>query len=713
MKRALFVSLIFLVLSGTLCLTFTDRRPAKTIYHAVEMKGQLVGYMEFSFFPAQSAESPTIETMSMILRLKALGQDFDVIVGTTRTIDPATGKTLRVETDLARGEQKGLGSTFVFEGDDVHVTPQAGGTTRTVHLGDEVILEDSLRYAFVLRDLKDAEGASKTYRVLEFMSGEVHEKTFTSKGAETLRLGGREIDCAVFAVVDRDLGLASTLWIEKSTARSVRTETASGFVSYLADKTVKAMDVRGDLDGQIFADVNLSIPDFKAITYMKVRAEVHSVGEWITAESLNVPGQKFVGTVEENFIDGLFEIEHPRYGGRGAPPFPPPDFSGDETLREYLEPEDLVESDDPVLIAKAEALTAGAKDSWDAAVRLCRFVSDEIVYEVPGGSARHTYDTRRGECGSHARLLTALCRGVGIPARVVGGCMYVPSRGGSFGQHGWNEVYMGDAGWITVDSTVKEIDFVDSGHIRLGVNASFNPRRMEILDYKAGALAMGEESDILLSMGKVPYEVGKSYTFKYTAGGKEIGREILTVKSFDQTISGGVYSCECRVKFPGNLSALIEFQLDHDGFPISFDVDADAQGKTVTIECVFTEGKVVEKIVQGQKPVEQTVDLTEKVRLISNNNVSLLAFLALSAPKEEGKVRSFTAFHPPSMQVFPGQVTNKGTEVITCGGREVECSLLDFSLVGTPIQIWIDSSGLLIREEEQGGAVKTELVHEE
>ncbi len=713
MKRAIFSSLSLLFLSGALCLTFTDRVPSEVVYHVVEMQGQLVGYMETSLFPGKPGESLTIEKMSMILHLKALGQDFDVIVDATSTIDPATGKTLRVEFDLTRGEQKNLGSTFVFEGDDVHITPQAGGATRTVRLDEEVILEDSLRYDFLLRDLGEAESGSRTYRVFEFMNGEVHDKTFTPKGADTLHLQGRDIDCLVFAVMDHDLGLASKLWIKKSTARAMRTETASGFVSYLADKNVKVMTVRGNLDDQIFADVDVSIPDFKAITYMKVRAEVQSVGEWITTESLNVPGQKFEGTVKENLIDGVFEIEHARYDGRDAPAFPPPDFTGEESLREYLEPENLVESDDPVLIAKAEELTAGAKDSWDAALRLCRFVSQEITYEVPGGSARYTFDTGKGECGSHARLLTALCRGVGIPARVVGGCMYVPSRGGSFGQHGWNEIYMGDAGWITVDSTVEEIDFVDSGHIRLGVNTSFSPRKMEVLDYRAGSMEMGAKTAGLVSISRMPYEVGKAYTFKYIVGGNQIGTETLTVKSFDQTISGGVYTCECRVKFPPNLTSLIEFKLDHDGFPISFNLEADAQGTEVTIDCVFTEGKVVEKIVQGGKPVERTVDLKEKVRLISNNNVSLLAFLALSAPKKEGDVGPFTAFHPPSMQVFPGQVTNKGTETITWNGREVECRLLDFSLAGTPIQIWVDESGRLIREEEQGGAVKTELVHEE
>ena len=145
-----------------------------------------------------------------------------------------------------------------------------------------------------------------------------------------------------------------------------------------------------------------------------------------------------------------------------------------------------------MLVQKAKELTAGAKDSWEAARRLSRWVAEEIGYDIPGGaSARNTYDVREGECGAHSRLFAAFCRGVGIPARVVWGCLYVQNLGGSFGQHAWNEIYMGEMGWIPIDTTVREVDYADSGHVRLGILASahiaLNPKQMEILDFQAGS----------------------------------------------------------------------------------------------------------------------------------------------------------------------------------------------------------------------------------
>jgi len=118
---------------------------------------------------------------------------------------------------------------------------------------------------------------------------------------------------------------------------------------------------------------------------------------------------------------------------------------------------------------------------------------------------------------------------------------------------------------------------------------------------------------------------------------------------------------------------------------------------------------VVEKIVQGGNPVERTIELPGRVYLLFNNHVGLLTFLAAAAPVEEGEARTFKIFHPNSMQVLPAQVTAKGLEKIDWGGKALECRLLQFSLAGTQIMMWVDGEGRLIRESEAGGALVMEL----
>ncbi|MEW6744860.1 MAG: transglutaminase domain-containing protein [Planctomycetota bacterium] len=684
-----------------------DRTPAEVVYFAMEVSGKLVGYSETSITRGEPGGKPAEEITTVLLLLKALGQDFDVRVVSTRQLDAATGKTVFLDNDITQGGQK-LGNTCVFDAGRVTITPKAGGAPKVLPLADDVIVDDSLAFPYLIRDFSDGEPNSKTYKVLEVSQGEIHDVTYTLQKTEKLHLLEREFVCLLFDGMDRKLGLSSKLWIDRDTGRAVRSEAATGIVSYLADSTVKMMIVRGDLDERLLAVVDTSIPDMRAITRMKIRAKIRTYGEWVTPESLNVPGQTFAGTVEENLIDGVFEIAHPKYDGEDAPPFPA-DFTEDEDLAEFLAPAQMIEADDPVLIEKARELTAGATNCWEAMLRLSRWVASEVTYEIPGGSARHTFDTRKGECGSHSRLMTAFCRGVGIPARLVSGCMYTPLRGGSFGQHAWNEIYMGKAGWITLDTTAKEVDYVDSGHIRLGGEVAFNPVEMKVLDFEAGALTMAKQPQGLRALGEVPFEPGETYVYNFVYRGSPIGSESFSIVSHDQTIVGGVYTCSSRIELPGVLGATVTYRLTDALSPLEFKTEGKVRGVDFSLEATFDEAEVRGKVMQGGQTSDHAVALPEQVYLMANNNVSLLAFIALASPHEEGETRVFKAFHPQSMQVIPCQVTVKGRETITWKGSEVECRILEASLSGTPVRMWLDEEGWMLRESEQDGALVMEL----
>jgi tetratricopeptide (TPR) repeat protein len=177
----------------------------------------------------------------------------------------------------------------------------------------------------------------------------------------------------------------------------------------------------------------------------------------------------------------------------------------------YLKAEVDINSVGEVITPEAKKITEGSADSWQAAVRLSTWVSHNIMGAIPGGgSAINTYKMREGECGGHSRLLAAFCRAVGIPARIAAGCMYTTHYGGGFVQHGWNELYMGEAvGWIQVDATIGEYDYVDAGHIRLGESTTFQPNEMNILDYR-----IGEEPHLEISDSVPAYYA--LYTGKYT-----------------------------------------------------------------------------------------------------------------------------------------------------------------------------------------------------
>jgi len=479
---------------------------AEEHHYAIEINGTLCGYSTLNS-SMKEIDDRQVEVIDqeIFVMLSALGMEFNTEIRMAHHVDPASGRVIYQESEIKQGPVEVRTSVRV-EGDTAHFSSTLSPEDKTVELPPDVILENPLYLTHLKKDFVDGDATEKTYPVFDIREGEVHRMQYTKAGTERLDLAGGSFDAVYLDQMDLDTGVKVRLWIDTATGQAVKIHVMNREI-YLADASVTRKIDAANLDPSIVSKVDVSIADFQAITYMKVRAKIEPTGLWVDPESLNVPGQRFTGTVEENLVEGVFEIEHRRYDGSNPPPFPP-DFSGVEALEPYLERGDLIESDDPVLRKKAHEITAGATDSWDAARRIAEWVAENIDYAIPGGgTARGAYDIRAGECGAHSNLVAAFCRSLGIPARVVWGCMYIPNFGGAFGQHGWNEVYMGEAGWVPLDATVYEADYVDSGHIRIGVHESLatalNPIELEVLDYRVASAS--DTPDAALQDEYAPY----------------------------------------------------------------------------------------------------------------------------------------------------------------------------------------------------------------
>jgi hypothetical protein len=489
---AALLSLALALLPG--CTASSD---AERHYYAVSLEGQAFGYSEFTLSRAEEGgRSMIVINESGRGKSKALGIDVDTDRHASYRLDPATWGLISCESVVAQGEFR-LTVSAEAGADKARIKVDPGGVEKEVALGPDVVFENPVYLPHLLRDFGEGGQERAQYKVLDPLDRRVREVRYTKTGTEEVDFAGRSFRAIILESYTPEIGLRLRLWVDAGSGLLLRLD-APWAVMTLAKRSATTSYGRANIDSRIFAKAGAMIADINALSLMKVRAALEPTGIQVTPESLTVPGQSFAGTVDENAIEGIFEVRHPRYDGREAPPYPP-DLAGRAGLEPFLSPEDFIESEDPVLVRKAKELVGGAADSWEAAKRLSRWVADNIGYDIPGGaSARSTYDLREGECGAHSRLFAAFCRAVGIPARVVWGCMYVPTQGGSFGQHAWNEVYMGEAGWVPLDTTARQIDYVDSGHIRLGILSSshtaWNPKRMEILDFTAGSAKFGDSA---------------------------------------------------------------------------------------------------------------------------------------------------------------------------------------------------------------------------
>ena len=147
-------------------------------------------------------------------------------------------------------------------------------------------------------------------------------------------------------------------------------------------------------------------------------------------------------------------------------------YTGNDAIaKAALESSHYVQSDDKDIKKTARKIVKGEKDSWRAAKKIEKFVDKYITsknYGVGYASAAEVLEMKEGDCSEHAVLTAALCRAVGIPARVSFGIVYAEAFAGAgnvFGGHAWTEVYI-NGKWIGLDATISGKGF-GAGHIQI------------------------------------------------------------------------------------------------------------------------------------------------------------------------------------------------------------------------------------------------------
>jgi len=442
-----------------------------------------VGWVQVRLDEAQADSTRQTVQMQASATLNALGKTFTLRRDARLEIDPRSGILLGAERRLHLGDGFDLWASLAVDADSVRARA-FDGTCLQLTPEVDLLLDDGIHFRWLLRRLA-ATGDTTRYRTIDLDRGAVPTVTAIHVGADTVTLDDATILAQRVDLLYPGAPQPRRLWIDPRDGVVLRSEGGDGTVIRRGRLAAGERFAAVMLDSIILAPVDTFIADERAIRAMTVRAVIELPAVGLTAEDLSVPGQQFVGTVVGRRIDGVFTVAHAAYDPTRSPPFPSPGLTVADDVAMYLEPSPLIESHDTDVVRFAAGITAEAEHRWHAVQLLTRWVSHNIEYDIPGGgTAQGTLKQRRGECGSHSRLLAAFCRAVGIPARVVIGGFYFHDSGGAFGQHAWTEVHMGDAGWIPLDATIGEWEVLDSGHIRLGESAGFAPKSLEILSFE-------------------------------------------------------------------------------------------------------------------------------------------------------------------------------------------------------------------------------------
>ncbi len=148
-------------------------------------------------------------------------------------------------------------------------------------------------------------------------------------------------------------------------------------------------------------------------------------------------------------------------------------MSSDNDFREYLQPSEFLDSDNPLVAAQSNKLTAGCKTESEKVGNIYHFVRD-MPYDI-FNSFRYLAEGKRSAsdvlkaghafCMGKASTFVSLCRAAGIPARIGFQQLHCPDkefmsdevrelwRDRLLPWHSLGEAYL-DGRWLKLDATI-------------------------------------------------------------------------------------------------------------------------------------------------------------------------------------------------------------------------------------------------------------------
>lgn len=244
-----------------------------------------------------------------------------------------------------------------------------------------------------------------------------------------------------------------------------------------------------------------------------------------------------------------------------------------QEVAQYLKPSDKIESDHEEIIATAKSIVGKEQNPYHKAKKIYDYVYLNMDYNLNKGnnSALTALHTKIGVCEDYSRLMVALLRAEGIPARTVGGYLLDPKSTGTNMninpyRHMWVEFYLNGYGWIPADPTIVfrgEKQITDQGFAQLQDNyyipesidiqpsyaytyrstkeININPMMLERASYLSDEQYIDEQPDVKLVVGSKHASIGALQTqldaAPFIANGRTLVPLRFVAENFDAKLT--------------------------------------------------------------------------------------------------------------------------------------------------------------------------------
>ena len=299
-----------------------DTSAANKVYYAIEINDVVCGYSESSEMPVIKDGKDLVEQeVNIFIMLSLLGSEFNTEMNSKAIIDPISRKASYVNTKIKQGSTD-IDIEMNVDGNKASIKSPMTTQLKEIDITPETVIGSDEMFTRLKKEFYE-EGKTETeYNILELIEGAIQASAFKKVGEETISLNGNSFNTIIIEQTNSKTGLKTTYWISPDFDYFVKFEVMNRKI-YLSDQSVVDKIKVANMDASIVTKTNVAISDVQSLTYMKVDAVIEPIGQNFSVEDLNVPGQKFTGTVKDNLIEGVFEISHAKYNGNVAPPFPP------------------------------------------------------------------------------------------------------------------------------------------------------------------------------------------------------------------------------------------------------------------------------------------------------------------------------------------------------------------------------------------------------
>lgn len=423
----------------------------RTVWDACFIGGKKVGYSKTSV-SHENRNGQTIVKIEALNRLsiQRFGQPTEMTILLTNRQNPE-GRLLDFETQVATGETPLLAKGRV-EGDRlvIDVSSKDMQRSHTIPWSAEFCGMFGVEQMLLADPMKP--GQRRSINVLIPVINRVALTRLVARDYEPLQLPSgtyRLLRIDTTAELPDGQKLHGTIWTDRR-GDALKTYSEAADQELIRTTEADALDKTGLGQVDLGEDMKIRLSRRLSADELakKVNFRIHVKGGDPAALLVESASQRVRSLDAETALVTVYALRPGDANGNSPAP-------ADRPGRSDLEANNIVQSDNPKIIAMAAEAAGDLHDEWQIALALEKNVHRHIAkkdFSTAFATAAEVAETRQGDCTEHAVLLAALARARGIPARGAVGLVYLPDDQAFF-YHMWTEVFIGGR-WIPLDAAL-------------------------------------------------------------------------------------------------------------------------------------------------------------------------------------------------------------------------------------------------------------------